>query len=299
MDELYTIFRYLVNAVYFILGAIALFGLVKLHLRRKKVLLSKPKVLLFVIVLSCIARLSLDLIPDDYYEANINSLPILQMILDLLPELLFFSGYFMLLIMWIELYYLTKIKDQPKVITRMWVLYIITIGVMFVAGFIFAIGVGASGPYSPEHLEWEVVFLATLSLTLTISFPVGGWYLFRQLKEANTITSLKKSIMLTQLQRMLVVVILCSFAHMTYTLILEIYFKGLIENTTVREVLWLLYFVFTEQLPTALIIYLLFRITIAKVSSHKTKVKVEGKLLQPLISDKDISTQEDTNVEFT
>jgi hypothetical protein len=49
--------------------------------------------------------------------------------------------------------------------------------------------------------------------------------------------------------------------------------------------LWLFYFVFTEQLPSGLIIFLLFRITVAKVSSHKTQVKVEGGLLQPLMSE--------------
>jgi len=283
--ELYLIFRYILDAIYFLLGGISVFGFVRLHLRDKRNEFGKPKVLFLLIMLSCVARAILDVIPDDYYDAHIDSHAILQMILDLLPEILFFSCYFMLVFMWIELYYLTKIKDQPTVIKRVWIFYFITIGIMCLAGLIFSIAVGAGSPFSRSHQEAEVIFLATISLILAISFPLVGWYLFRQLKESHTITSLRKQMMLTQLQRMLIVVILLSLSHMTYTLILEIYFQDMITNSGASYVLWLCYFVFTEQLPTILIIYLLFRMTMAKVSSHKTQTKVERKILQPLMSD--------------
>jgi len=281
--ELIGIFKWILNTIYLVLAMVALFGLVKLQIRTKKAESMKQKFLFLLILISTVVRIILDFIPDNWYLNHVEIHPILQMILDLFPELLFFSLYFLLVIIWLELYYVTIIKDQ-NIIRWMWILMFGVIGVIFLAGFIFSIIIGSNGPYTRENLEAEAFFLATLSLLLALSFPVGSWYLFNQLKKAKSITSLRKRAMLGQLQKLVVVCILCSIAHMTYTLILEIYFKGLITNQAARAVLWLFYFIITEQLPTGLILFLVFRMTIAKVSSHKSQAIVEGRLLQPLIN---------------
>jgi len=274
----------IVNSIYVVI-TIAL--MLRLHQRDKN--LTKAKVLYALIVLCCLTRIAIEVIPDDYYTNHVQNNSTLQMWVDILPELMFFASYFLLLIMWLEMYYLMKIREASKAVIfkRMWLLYLGIIAVEFVAGLIFSIGIGATGPYSAVNLQKEAIFLAAISFILSLAFPVGGLYLFRRLRDAPGITSLKKKNMMIPLRRLLVVVIVCSLSHMGYTLFLEVYFDGLIPNQVMRAVIWWLYFVVTEQLPTGLIILLLTKMTAAKVTKHKTQVTISknSNLLHPLLQE--------------
>jgi len=282
--SLLDVFRYLLEVVYLILAIIASVGFVKLQLRGVSNTLSKAKYLFLLILMSCGTRFCLDIVPDSYWDSHVNTIPILQMVLDILPELLFFSCYFMLLVMWIELYYTSYIRDEPEVFRRMWILFSVVAGSIFFTGIIFAIAVGASGPYSNLHVVEEVIFLTAVSLLFTISFPVGSFVLYKKVKDSQSVTSKKKTHMLQRLQRLLVLCIICSILHMAYTLVLVIFLQGVIDIVIVNDVIWLCYFLFTEQLPTGFILFLLFRLAITTVSVHKTHVKVGGNVLTPLLA---------------
>jgi len=270
------------DCIYGIFAVVALIEAIRLHRRDKR--LSKPKVLYIVLILCCLCRISIDVIPNDYYDNKVLIHPILQMWLDLLPELFFFAVYFLLIVFWIELYFLSILKE-PTVVKKCWILFFGVVGVEFLAGLLFSIGIGATAPYTDANLQKEALFLAILSIFLAGSYAAVGFYLFRKLSATQTITSLRKKNMLQQLQRLLILCVICSLAHMAYTVILEIYFKGIIVNQVARAVIWLFYFVLTEQVPTAAILIILHRVT-AKVTTTKHRAQIGGRMLQPLLGEK-------------
>eukprot|EP01118_Nematostelium_gracile_P000712 TRINITY_DN10739_c0_g1_i1.p1 TRINITY_DN10739_c0_g1~~TRINITY_DN10739_c0_g1_i1.p1 ORF type:complete len:215 (+),score=22.76 TRINITY_DN10739_c0_g1_i1:259-903(+) len=209
--------------------------------------------------------------------------------LDLQPELLFFSSYFTLIILWIEIGYLAKFPSQTIIKRFTWILTVFCVAGLALAGLIFSLVIGLEGPYSDENISKEAYFLAAISCILTVCFVVGCTYLYRRLRQTQSITSMKKKSMLIQFQRLLVVVITCSLAQMTYTLLLELYLEGTITNYTVKEIMWKCYFIFTEQMPTAMILYMVWKTMVIRVTTHTKQAKVEGKLLQPLIMNLSLS----------
>lgn len=282
----------ILDIIYGSFAILCLFELVRLQMFSQPKKITKPKLAYGLIILCCLTRISIDIIPDDYYNHNVDNHPTLQMWLDLLPELMFYALYFLLLVMWVEIYYLMKLKE-PSIIKQAWIGFGVIVGLEFSAGLIFSISIGETGPYSENNLQKETIFLATLSLLLMVAFPLGSFYFIRKLSAA-PITSLSKRGMVSQLQKTLILCIICSLTKTVYTLSLEIYFKGIIQNTVGRSLVFMLYFVFTEQLPTGLILFMLHKMTEEKVTKHKKKVRIAGKTLQPLLGQiKETSLEEE------
>jgi hypothetical protein len=214
-------------------------------------------------------RFVLFIIPVGIYD-EIWFLPVLQMSMDLFPELLFFSTYLMLLFVWAEMYHFSKaIKESDAIVRRLWIAYAVINATVYFTGFLVALLYGRKGPLTRMNFLVEALFLSSLSVALVLAFPIYGILLFKTLSKA-AISSNRKKEMVKKLLRLLIICLLCFVTHIVYLLLVDNIFLPLFgpKDWDGYPWIWCGYFVSTEVLPICLILNMMRRLNEPKKSSR-------------------------------
>eukprot|EP01113_Clastostelium_recurvatum_P002502 TRINITY_DN11049_c0_g1_i1.p1 TRINITY_DN11049_c0_g1~~TRINITY_DN11049_c0_g1_i1.p1 ORF type:complete len:313 (+),score=52.37 TRINITY_DN11049_c0_g1_i1:135-1073(+) len=243
--------------LYGILAAIAVLQFLRLlyytsrnHVKHP---LSMRIIIQVFLIASTTCRLCLMLIPYSVYKYDIRPHVALQVILDLIPESLFWSTYLVLILLWANMYHYARSGKNEQVERRLkWFLGGV-LGVLSVCIVILAVACQVLNDY---NLVAEAVFLVCLSLFIIIGFIIYGYLLHRRLSLV-AVSAHRKHKMLRRIKIIVIVIIICNTVHSVHLLItnLNVQYK---PTALYAPWVWLSYFVWTEAVP-ALIIMILFR----------------------------------------
>jgi len=290
-DTLLVIFKWILEAIYAAIAVIALVQIVLAYKRYDKFKSSKPRYIYVLIFLACVVRAVLMGIPFEIYQNVISEHTTAQMILDLLPELLFFSVYYMLFIIWVEMYYFSKKNsklDSNFITRRMWFAFVGGNLFVYVVGLILAIVEGPI-PYSFATIKIEGYFLSLLSWVILVPFCFYGYLLFKLISvPVRIMISTMKRRILRRLQGLLATCLICFIVHSIWIVILGEHISAIMKYFGENYIyVWFFYFVITEQLPVILILYFISVLT-------STKKNQTSKMVKPLLSSSRATTNDDS-----
>eukprot|EP01119_Soliformovum_irregulare_P004360 TRINITY_DN15351_c0_g1_i1.p1 TRINITY_DN15351_c0_g1~~TRINITY_DN15351_c0_g1_i1.p1 ORF type:complete len:322 (+),score=28.22 TRINITY_DN15351_c0_g1_i1:156-1121(+) len=267
---------------------------------------SKPRYLPLVVFLCCITRVVLNAIPEPFYLAHIQTSILLQVFLDLLPEILFFTTYLFLFFIWVETQHLWKAEGTlnqlsvPASPYKFWIFFTPICLAVWLGMLILAISLDLSEQeYSHNDLKWEAVYLAGLYLSLALAFAIYAIRFLSSIRQ-ESITSKKKYVLMSRIRSLLGICIVCSLIHMGYVLLLDIWLRKYASDPGVDQVFsigWFVYFLFTEHLPSALILAFVAKFWTPKISLVRLKVKQDQ--MKPFIESASTPTQSEVGQSFT
>eukprot|EP00026_Physarum_polycephalum_P010919 Phypoly_transcript_11106.p1 GENE.Phypoly_transcript_11106~~Phypoly_transcript_11106.p1 ORF type:complete len:331 (+),score=26.01 Phypoly_transcript_11106:76-1068(+) len=210
------------------------------------------------VAMSALVRLIEQLIPFSAY-CNIKDHALwLQVLLDLLPELLFWQTFVMLVLLWVEMYTFSrnKLNSNPASIwSRLSLLTIFFISscVAYICSLLFSIVMQASGKYS---MLAEAIFLTILTFTAMIVFMRYGYLTHKKLDKVPLFPAHRKTKRLNKLKFTVISVVICNLVHITYLYIVDVIDLSHdvhINGDTFLWV-WMFYFIFTEIAPATAIL---------------------------------------------
>lgn len=90
------------------------------------------------------------------------------------------------------MYYFSKtIKRTFSITRRLTIVFVTVNGVVYGVALIISMVMASKGPYSIKDITAESIYLAVLSMGLTVFFPFYGFLLFKTLRRA-AISSVRK-----------------------------------------------------------------------------------------------------------
>eukprot|EP01113_Clastostelium_recurvatum_P050389 TRINITY_DN9525_c0_g1_i1.p1 TRINITY_DN9525_c0_g1~~TRINITY_DN9525_c0_g1_i1.p1 ORF type:complete len:325 (+),score=35.47 TRINITY_DN9525_c0_g1_i1:55-975(+) len=238
-------------------GALALVALVQMvrifyatRIKLDKPISFRVTVQIFLFA-SVICRLVLMVIPFTFYNLYIRPIIWLQIILDLLPEVLFWATNVVLIFLWANMYHFSRnVKKQEIDITLNRYLGFVMFTVVIIV-ILIALICDANHVY---NLVVEAVFLVILAAIAMLAFGIYGFLLHRRLSHVPVHPPHRKYKMLRRIRRIVILVILCNVAHATFLLITDEDLQY--KRSANRAWVWFTYFVSTEAFPAGLVLFL-------------------------------------------
>lgn len=211
----------------------------------------------FFVAMSALVRFIEQLIPfSAYCEIKLHALW-LQVLLDLLPELLFWQTFVMLVLLWVEMYTFSrnKLNNTPSFWSRLSLLTIFFISscVAYMFALLFALIMEAANKY---NMLAEAIFLTILTATAMTVFIRYGYLTHKKLDKVPLFPAHRKAKRLNKLKFTVISVVICNIIHIVYLYIVDVIDKSHsvhIKGDTFLWV-WMFYFIFTEITPATAIL---------------------------------------------
>lgn len=178
----------------------------------------------------------------------------LQVILDLLPEVLFWQTFVMLVLLWVEMYHFSRNKTtDPSVWSKVSLisLFFIFSGVAYTLIIVFSIAMEVTKKYD---MLAEASFLAVGSGVAVIVFVYYGYLTHKRMDRVPLFPPHRKTKRLNRLKFAVFMVVFCNFLHIAFLFLIdETYIK---EHMKHYLVVWMCYFIVTEVLPASAILFI-------------------------------------------
>jgi len=173
--------------------------------------------------------------------------------MDLLPEVLFWQTFVMLVLLWVELYHFSRNKaSDPSVWSKVSLLslFFIFSSVAYTATIVSAIVMQVTNSYK---MEYETSLLAVLSGVAVIVFVYYGYLTHNRMDRVPLFPPHRKTKRLNRLKFAVFIVVFCNFLHIA--------FLFLVDTTEFQKLkdylwVWMFYFIVTEILPATAILFI-------------------------------------------
>jgi len=234
---------------------------------RKSKTSAKKMATIILIWLSCMTRIILNAIPATTFLTIESSMAWLQFSLDLFPELMFFFTYLMIVITWMELYYIAKSPEYSEMRRKLSLVYLVIFVMVMLTASVLVFWT-KDMPYSTTSIHSRLggLFLGVLSLGLFITVIIAGRKILNSLSDLMVLTSTKIALM-TRLRRVMVFISIVFILHCAYIITLAFWANLKIPGWE-HLVIWFLYFIFTEGIPVLLIL-LSFSVSIKSQAQYR------------------------------
>lgn len=215
-----------------------------------------------------LVRFILLVIPPDVFEQNIFPHEWLQVCLDLLPEILFWQTYVVLVLIWAELYHFARNMKDNTIERALHMVFIVVSALTYVFAICFAVWMNFKEKYSEKP---ESIFLAFLQCAALFCFAVYGFLLYKRMERVPFFPVNRKYKMLRKVKLIVIAVMLCSVIHVVYLFLVDDVFSFSNLPADVYIWMWGAYLTLTEFAP-AFTIFVLFR-KLPKKKLQYTEIK--------------------------
>lgn len=225
---------------------------VKQHGREGIFFVMRVRLHLFLL-LGCLSRTILTSLPVKFYDWLITHHQwLLQVVLDMTPEILFWLTYVLLVMLWAAMYYGTmNFTNRDELLKK------IFLAILFSCVAVVLIMGGIMQYINNYKIIAEAIFLFVLSVCTVVAFLVYGSLLYLRAQKL-TINATNKNSMLQKLKWIVIVVVICDLMHSLYLVIVD-YFSAW-KRPHYYIVIWFCYLFFTEILPAAIILFIFKKI---------------------------------------
>eukprot|EP01113_Clastostelium_recurvatum_P047960 TRINITY_DN8636_c0_g1_i1.p1 TRINITY_DN8636_c0_g1~~TRINITY_DN8636_c0_g1_i1.p1 ORF type:complete len:222 (-),score=45.12 TRINITY_DN8636_c0_g1_i1:9-674(-) len=192
------------------------------------------------------------LVPKAIYNNVLIPLVWPQIILDLVPEILFWQTYVVLVLLWASMYHAARNMGGEVVQNMLNKVFIGVSAISYVSIGIMAIVSASTHTYKTV---WEAAFLTTLSLLTVICLVVYGYLLYKRTTKLSINPETRRDTMLRKLKWVVIIMIVCNVTHTIYLICMDI----LTDNfgTTMEfPWIWFSYLLLTEVVPGFIILAL-------------------------------------------
>jgi len=207
------------------------------------------------LVLGVMSRFILFSVPNDFYDyILVNKLWLPQVCLDLLPELIFWQTYVLLVLLWAAMYYGANNMNKDHALQLVFVVVSIS---SFFAGFLIA-GIMQLAHPQTFPIIVEAIFLSVLAVGAVIAFAIFGILLYTRTKKLPLHPPTRKDSMLTKIKWIVAAITICDMTHCFFLIFVDTIEEY--NRPKYFEFIWLVYFVMTEITPAAVILFIFKKI---------------------------------------
>jgi len=220
----------------------------------------------FILTLAAGVRAVLMVIPIDVWDhLEINHFG-WQVFFDILPEVLFWQTYFLLVLLWAELYHFSKNKKRENPRVPIMGVFVVVSGLAYIAGAIFIVYMKhLNKPKGDYDISNEAIFLSCLLFLALISFLLYGVLLHSSMQRVPLYPVHRKNRMLFKLKIMVVAVAICNVIHIAYLFLNDAVIDKMYREHKIRYgsviTIWFFYMVITEILPAIAVLFVFRKVT--------------------------------------
>eukprot|EP01113_Clastostelium_recurvatum_P029492 TRINITY_DN3559_c0_g2_i1.p1 TRINITY_DN3559_c0_g2~~TRINITY_DN3559_c0_g2_i1.p1 ORF type:complete len:360 (+),score=50.32 TRINITY_DN3559_c0_g2_i1:83-1162(+) len=254
------IIKLILNVVYGLLTVVSLAQVARIlhHVRtysHDKTTLSHRVLLQVLIFISVASRLTVMLIPFEIYNDYISNIIWLQIIMDMFPEIMFWSTFVVLIFLWAVMYHNSKFEQKSRSRTRMnlnWML-----AAILLSAYLSCIAIAfIYNEMQVYKVLVEAIFLCVIAVIAVVFFAIYGYLLHRRLSTVNVQTQ-SKTKMLRRIKRVAIILITCNLLHAVFLILTDERITDDLDGKGTAA-MWFMYFMISEATP-ALVLLVLFR----------------------------------------